>query len=178
MIRAAFTAALLLTQSAAGQVIEGDTSPETIQGDNSTFRIGPARGVNNPRLGRSVSREVQESVSSAPVALLRGLDKMSGESSDLQLVSQEPQRFGTLTLEMGECRYPIGNPNGDAYVQMRIYARDVQEPVFDGWMVASSPALMALDHPRYDVWAIRCKLDEQTPLVADEESSRRPVMRP
>lgn len=29
-------------------------------------------------------------------------------------------------------------------------------PDFDGWMTASSPALSALDHPRYDVWPLRC----------------------
>ncbi|MGB0800115.1 MAG: DUF2155 domain-containing protein, partial [Planktomarina sp.] len=26
-----------------------------------------------------------------------------------------------------------------------------------GWMVASSPALNALEHPRYDIWVLRCK---------------------
>ena len=30
------------------------------------------------------------------------------------------------------------------------------ERLFDGWMIASSPALNALDHPRYDVWVIGC----------------------
>jgi len=32
----------------------------------------------------------------------------------------------------------------------------VDKPVFKGWMIASSPALNALDHPRYDVWVLRC----------------------
>ena len=27
---------------------------------------------------------------------------------------------------------------------------------FAGWMIADSPALNALDHPRYDVWVLRC----------------------
>ncbi|MDA9980314.1 DUF2155 domain-containing protein, partial [Yoonia sp.] len=27
---------------------------------------------------------------------------------------------------------------------------------FAGWMLASAPALNAMDHPRYDVWALRC----------------------
>ena len=31
------------------------------------------------------------------------------------------------------------------------------QPVFSGWMIASSPALNALDHARYDVWVMRCK---------------------
>jgi len=27
---------------------------------------------------------------------------------------------------------------------------------FSGWMFADSPALSALDHPRYDLWVINC----------------------
>jgi hypothetical protein len=29
-------------------------------------------------------------------------------------------------------------------------------PVFQGWLIGSAPALHALDHPRYDVWVLRC----------------------
>ncbi|MGB0439332.1 MAG: DUF2155 domain-containing protein [Paracoccaceae bacterium] len=29
-------------------------------------------------------------------------------------------------------------------------------PVFEGWIIASSPALNAMDHARYDVWVLRC----------------------
>ncbi|MEC8294787.1 MAG: DUF2155 domain-containing protein, partial [Pseudomonadota bacterium] len=28
--------------------------------------------------------------------------------------------------------------------------------MFRGWMMASAPALNALDHARYDVWPLRC----------------------
>ena len=39
----------------------------------------------------------------------------------------------------------------------------VSTPVFAGWMVASSPALSALDHARYDVWVLRCVTPEAAP---------------
>ena len=29
--------------------------------------------------------------------------------------------------------------------------------IFSGWMFASSPALNALEHPTYDIWAIDCR---------------------
>ncbi len=32
----------------------------------------------------------------------------------------------------------------------------VENTAFSGWMIASSPALNALDNPRYDVWLLRC----------------------
>jgi hypothetical protein len=46
----------------------------------------------------------------------------------------------------------------------------VTDPVFSGWMVASSPALSALDHPRYDVWVLNCiyPQSEAPPEVAPD----------
>ena len=93
---------------------------------------------------------------SAPGAVLRGLDKISGEVNDMTLAAGETVRFGRLEVELGECRSPTDNPSGDAYAYLVIRQEDIEGPVFDGWMIASSPALNALDHPRYDVWVLRC----------------------
>ena len=43
------------------------------------------------------------------------------------------------------------------------------EPVFVGWMIATSPALSAMDHPRYDVWVLNCVTPEVDPPVVEEE---------
>ena len=40
---------------------------------------------------------------------------------------------------------------------MVITDRNSRATLFDGWMVASSPALSALDDARYDVWVMACK---------------------
>jgi hypothetical protein len=54
---------------------------------------------------------------------------------------------------------PRDDPAGDADAFLQI--RDIRETVmrFSGWMFASSPALSALDHPRYDVWVVSCGND-------------------
>ncbi|MEP3393751.1 DUF2155 domain-containing protein [Litoreibacter sp.] len=109
---------------------------------------------------------------------MRGLDKLAGASVDIILTSGETTQFGPLQITMGDCRYPKGNPNGDAFVQLSIIDSNTHNSAFEGWMVASSPALNAMDHPRYDVWAIRCKLDDRTPSVVAGESSPRPLERP
>ncbi len=96
-----------------------------------------------------------ESVSLGNGAVLRVLDKLTGDVRDLELANGGAAPVGRLQLELGECRYPEGNPSGDAYAYV-IVRGDGTEPVFSGWMIASSPALSALDHPRYDVWVIRC----------------------
>lgn len=141
----------------------------TIEGDSTVIQLGNAPAV------EAVTRR---SASSAPIAIMRGLDKLAGASEDIILTAGEEASFGPLRIMMSECRYPKGNPSGDAYVGLTIVDSGRSTEVFKGWMVASSPALYAMDHPRYDVWAIRCKLDNRTPAVVAGESSPRPLVRP
>lgn len=93
----------------------------------------------------------------ADAALLRGLDKISGRTTDIRLQVGEARRYGRLEVRLGECRYPAGNPSSDAYAQLTITDLSQNVTLFSGWMVASSPALSALDDARYDVWVISCQ---------------------
>lgn len=98
----------------------------------------------------------QEEAVTAEGGELRVLDKLTGEVTDLSLQSGETNRLGFLSVTLRQCRYPAANPSGDAYVEIFVTYRDDPTPLFDGWMLASSPALEAMDHPRYDIWALRC----------------------
>jgi len=97
-----------------------------------------------------------QDMASAPGGVLRVLDKLSGVLTDLDLSRGEAQASGRLTVQLDECRYPVDNPTSDAEAHLTIHDSTSADPVFAGWMVASSPALSALDHPRYDVWVLRC----------------------
>ncbi|MEM9434971.1 MAG: DUF2155 domain-containing protein [Pseudomonadota bacterium] len=138
----------------------------------------PLEHIGRQSLRQPIVSQTREAVSSAPAAILRGLDKVSGDAVDLPLEAGESKAFGRLDIALRDCRYPSDNPTGNAYAQLQITERSRNDVVFDGWMVASSPALMALDHPRYDVWVIGCKLNQRTPAVVAGESSPRPLMRP
>lgn len=98
----------------------------------------------------------QESVNTGTGAQLRGLDKLNAKVTDFRLPNNGVAQFGVIEVELSECRYPSGNPSGDAYAFLTIREAGVREPIFRGWMVASSPALNPLDHARYDVWVLRC----------------------
>jgi hypothetical protein len=97
------------------------------------------------------------------MAILRGLDKISGRAIDIAAPIGVPVRFGTLTLTVRYCYTvpPEEPPETTAFVQV-----DDNPPsappkrMFSGWMFASTPALNALEHPTYDVWVITCKTDE------------------
>jgi len=97
-----------------------------------------------------------QQASSGSGGTLRVLDKITGRTQDLEFSTGQSRSVGLLSITMSECRFPTGNQSGDAYTLLTIVYNNEADPAFQGWMVASSPALNAMDHPRYDVWALRC----------------------
>ncbi|GAB5437557.1 DUF2155 domain-containing protein [Falsiruegeria mediterranea] len=102
------------------------------------------------------SASAQDTVVSASGAMLRGLDKVNGQTVDVELGNGETAEVFGLDVALGDCRYPADNPTGDAFAFLTIWEQGKQQALFDGWMIATAPALNALDHNRYDVWVIRC----------------------
>lgn len=102
------------------------------------------------------STAAQQKVQSGPGALLRGLDKVNGQTVDVEMQNGQTQSVFGLDVALGDCRYPVDNPTGDAFAYLTIWDTGKADQLFDGWMIATSPALNALDHARYDVWVIRC----------------------
>lgn len=99
-----------------------------------------------------------QELSQAKGAVLRGLDKVSGITQDLEVDTGTSVTFGRLAIDLSDCRYPANDPSSNAYAHLKIRDTLARDPAFEGWMIASSPALNALDHPRYDVWLLRCKI--------------------
>ncbi|MEM7242037.1 MAG: DUF2155 domain-containing protein [Pseudomonadota bacterium] len=89
-------------------------------------------------------------------AMLRTLDRITGEVIDYEVPAPGEVTRARIKIELEECRYPQGDLASDAFARLKIYDKSVTDPMFDGWMVASSPALSSLEHPRYDVWVLAC----------------------
>ncbi len=109
-----------------------------------------------------------QEITEAPGAKLRVLDRLTGEVSDLVLANKQSEVIGRITVQLDGCRYPSNGSHAEAFVHLTVMDTAAKDPVFSGWMVASSPALSALDHPRYDVWVLRCDVpDLVLPEVED-----------
>lgn len=93
------------------------------------------------------------------IATLRGLDKITARTSTFTLRVGDTTAFGSLRVTLRACREnpPIEPPESAAFLEV-VEAKpgEQAEPVFSGWMFASSPALSAMEHPVYDVWVISC----------------------
>lgn len=117
-----------------------------------------------------------------PAVLLRGLDKITGRSTDIGVATDAQILFGGLRVTVRACHQtpPTEPPESIAYIEIEDYGFHVEESdiesevvdmekrVFNGWMYASSPGINALEHPIYDIWVIRCMAE--APLLSDSES--------
>lgn len=112
--------------------------------------------------------------------ILRALDKITGRSTDFEMLVGTPKVYGSLRIDLETCFQtpPEEPPESAAFltittanaiqVQSMAEPRDLTEEEltqaqdeeadvrFSGWMFASSPGLNALEHPVYDIWVIAC----------------------
>ncbi|MDQ7079915.1 MAG: DUF2155 domain-containing protein [Paracoccaceae bacterium] len=134
----------------------GQQQDTTAQDPDATARA-ILRQLRAPR-APSVEETRQPIVNEADGGVLRALDMMTGQLEDLKMKNGDTVKFGRLTITLRECRYPVDNPSGDAFAYLTIWDKRDPKPRFQGWVIASSPALSAMDHPRYDVWVLRCNI--------------------
>lgn len=141
----------------AGLVVDGGPGAE----DGIGLVLDPEGGQDGvalqtfPGVTGPVTSVSQPVTRQAEWLTLRAIDRMAGRPTDLELQIGQTVLFGRIAIRVLECRYPEADPSSDAYALIRI--ADLEgRTLFDGWMVASSPALNALEHPRYDVWVLRC----------------------
>jgi hypothetical protein len=100
--------------------------------------------------------------------ILRGLDKMTGRVMDIPIWVGETTQWERLEITVISCRVTVPGEKPDAYAWLEI--RDIRDvlPNFVGWMIASSPGINAMDHPRYDVWVTNCNMP--SPVISDESA--------
>lgn len=113
-------------------------------------------------VGEDVTTVEEDPVTTGTGARLKGLDKLAGTVTEMTVQSGETVGLGWLQITLGECRYPIDNPSGEAFAWLVIREAAGEAPVFEGWMIASSPGLNALDHARFDVWVLSCTTPQAT----------------
>ncbi len=102
---------------------------------------------------------------------MQGLDKVTARTSTFDVGVGDTVRFGTLEVRPDACFVapPTASPESAAFLTIVDHPpNDEPEPVFAGWMFASSPAISALDHAVYDVWVLECLNVADLPRPRDD----------
>ncbi len=109
-------------------------------------------------------------------AILQGIDKVTARVSTIRAPINTIIQFGTLEIIVRHCdkRLPEELPESSAFIEIsEVRPSESAVNLFSGWMLASSPALSALEHPVYDIWVINCGGS----LVDGAKAVRTPIRR-
>ena len=94
--------------------------------------------------------------------VLQILEKVSARISTIEISVGEKILYGSLEIEIFDCKKRPPEEVPEDFVLMRIIDEvntDYYERVFQGWMLSSSPTVAPFEHPTYDVWVKDCKID-------------------
>lgn len=111
-------------------------------------------------------------------AQMQALDKITGRVKLIEVPVNGNVSFGSLSIVVRDCktRSPIETPDNFAFVDIVDRNADgTSENVFKGWMISSSQALNAMEHPVYDVWLLKCidtQINPSSLLTARELEQR------
>lgn len=92
-------------------------------------------------------------------ARMQAMDKITGRVSEIDVPVNGEVKFGSFSIVVRDCKAtpPEETPENYAFVDVADTTKDGQlYNIFKGWMLSSSPALNAVEHPIYDVWLLKC----------------------
>lgn len=111
-------------------------------------------------------------------AKLQAMDKITGRVNVIEAPVNSVVKFGSFSIIIRACktRPPEETPDNYAFVDVVDIGQDNQQQnIFKGWMISSSPALNAVEHPIYDVWLLQCinsEVDKSKLLNAEQLKAR------
>lgn len=98
---------------------------------------------------------------------LQGLNKVTGALSHQEGLLGTTMRFGNLEIIARKCWQspPEEQPENAALLEiLELKPGEPPETIFLGWMFSSSPGLVGLEHPVYDITVLACKSLDETEM--------------
>lgn len=114
-------------------------------------------------------------------ARMQAMDKITGRVSMINVPVNGEVKFGSLSIVARSCKTRPAEeaPDNFAFIDVTDTSPEgVTENIFKGWMISSSPATHAVEHPIYDVWLLQC-LDTKTDkklLLSEQELAVRDTL--
>jgi hypothetical protein len=114
--------------------------------------------------------------------VVRALNKVTGRSEKFELRPGEQVTFGKLDIRAVTCEASTPESQRD-YAGLIELAEHVPgqarpKPLFRGWMYASSPSVVSLEHPIYDVTMVECVSAESPKPEAKKDEKKEEKAKP
>ena len=109
------------------------------------------------------------------IAVLRGLDKVTGRISTFSIPVGQVGQFGKIFIVPEACYTHPPEESPENSVFLYVFERSLKEEnieLFKGWMFSSEPALSSMEHPVYDIWLIECQKDKNSATPKAQEKTQ------
>lgn len=111
-------------------------------------------------------------------AQMQAMDKITGRVSVINVPVNGVVEFGSLSIVVRSCKTRPAEEVPDNFAFVDITDKTLQGEefnIFKGWMISSSPATHAVEHPIYDVWLLQCtdEKNNRKNILTEEQLSQR-----
>lgn len=96
-------------------------------------------------------------------ALVQILNKTTAKTSFNELKVNEKTNFGSIKIIPHKCWQSPQEQKPESKILIEVFEtknegkdKIIEKRIFYGWMFASSPSISGLEHPIYDITAIKC----------------------
>lgn len=123
-----------------------------------------------PGLAVGFAAEASAERISNPIAVMAGLDKITGITTTFEVPIGEQRQFGGLIVKPNVCytRPLTEEPKTSSFVEVdQLLPDNSRQRLFSGWMFAESPGLSGVEHAIYDVWLTGCRDPNAPPPVVE-----------
>ena len=114
-------------------------------------------------------------------AKMQAMDKITGRVSVINVPVNSMVEFGSLSIVVRSCKTRPAEETPDNFAFVDITDKTLKGDefnIFKGWMISSSPATHAVEHPIYDVWLLQCtdEKNDGITILSEEQLAKRDAL--
>ena len=100
--------------------------------------------------------DTQEGIDRDILVTLKILNKITANVEQIEIKLKENFEYDYLEIYAIDCYLSGKYEKTEKAVYLNIYNREIDEKIFNGWMLKTLPSISTLEHPIYDIWLEDC----------------------
>ena len=102
------------------------------------------------------SLDTQGEIDREMLVTLKILNKITANVEQIEIKLKENYEYDYLEIYAIDCYQSDKYEKTEKAVYLNIYNREIDEKIFNGWMLKTLPSISSLEHPIYDIWIEDC----------------------
>ena len=102
------------------------------------------------------SLNTQDEIDREMLVTLKILNKITANVEQIEIKLKENYEYDYLEIYAIDCYLSDKYEKTEKAVYLNIYNREINEKIFNGWMLKTLPSISSLEHPIYDIWVEDC----------------------